>query len=113
MAKAKEFREFDPAAMDALIWKTKTPEDLLAHFRFMQTRIAERILAGELTGQLGYGPGEADQLSDSAGYEHDTHTFVRRTARRPLARSLAAPHRRGSPRRRPSPLPLTRRLQQP
>jgi hypothetical protein len=36
--------------MDALIRKTKTPEDLSALFRFMQKRIAERILAGELTG---------------------------------------------------------------
>ena len=58
MAKAKEFPEFDPAAMDALIGTTKTPEDLSALFRFMQKRIAERILAGELTAHLGYGPGE-------------------------------------------------------
>ena len=58
MAKAKEFPEFDPAAMDALIGKTKTPEDLSALFRFMQKRIAERILAGELTEHLGYAPGE-------------------------------------------------------
>ena len=58
MAKAKEFPEFDPTAMDALIGKTKTPEDLSALFRFMQKRIAERILAGELTEHLGYGPGE-------------------------------------------------------
>jgi transposase-like protein len=58
MARAKEFPEFDPAAMDALIGKTKTPEDLSALFRFMQKRIAERILAGELTEHLGYAPGE-------------------------------------------------------
>ncbi|MBK7907228.1 MAG: IS256 family transposase [Gemmatimonadetes bacterium] len=58
MARPKEFPEFDPAAMDALIGKTKTPEDLSALFRFMQKRIAERILAGELTEHLGYAPGE-------------------------------------------------------
>lgn len=58
MARAKEFPEFDPAAMDALIGDTKTPEDLSRLFRFMQKRLAERILAGELTEHLGYAPGE-------------------------------------------------------
>ena len=58
MARPKEFPEFDPTAMDALIGTTKTPEDLSALFRFMQKRIAERILTGELTEHLGYAPGE-------------------------------------------------------
>ncbi len=58
MAKPKQFPEFDPAALDALIGDTKTPEDLAALFRFMQKRLAERILAGELTEHLGYAAGE-------------------------------------------------------
>jgi len=45
--------------MDALIGDTKAPEDLAALFRFMQKRLAERILAGELTDHLGYAAGEA------------------------------------------------------
>ena len=49
MARAGQFTEFDPVAMDALIGNTKTPEDLSALFRFMQKRLAEWILAGELT----------------------------------------------------------------
>jgi putative transposase len=53
MARPKQFPEFDPAALDALIGETKTPEDLSALFRFMQKRLAERILAGELTEHLG------------------------------------------------------------
>jgi putative transposase len=57
MARPKQFPEFDPAALDALIGETKTPEDLSALFRFMQKRLAERILAGELTEHLGYAAG--------------------------------------------------------
>ena len=58
MAKTKKEPEFDEAALDALIGDTKTPAALSALFRKMQKRIAERILAGELTEHLGYGPGE-------------------------------------------------------
>lgn len=57
MAKAKAGPEFDDAALDALIGETKTPEDLSALFRQMQKRLAERILAAELTEHLGYAPG--------------------------------------------------------
>ena len=58
MAKTKTEPEFDEAALDALIGETKSPEALSALFRQMQKRLAERILAGELTEHLGYAPGE-------------------------------------------------------
>ena len=57
MARRKQVQEFDGAALDALIGDTKTPEDLSALFRTLQKRLAERILAGELTAHLGYAPG--------------------------------------------------------
>lgn len=71
MARAKQFPEFDPVAMDALIGNTKTPEDLSALFRFMQKRLAERILAGELTEHLGYAAGE-DKPAGQANYRNGT-----------------------------------------
>jgi transposase-like protein len=46
-------------ALDALIGDTATPEELGALFRRLQKRLAERILAGELTNHLGYAAGEA------------------------------------------------------
>jgi transposase-like protein len=58
MAKTKSGPEFAEAALDALIGDTKTPEDLSTLFRQMQKRLAERILAAELTEHLGYAPGE-------------------------------------------------------
>lgn len=58
MARPKRYPEFSDEALDALIGDTKTPEDLSALFRTLQKRLAERILAGELTAHLGYGPGE-------------------------------------------------------
>jgi putative transposase len=58
MAKTKTEPDFDEAALDALIGDTKTPEGLSALFRKMQKRLAERILAAELTEHLGYAPGE-------------------------------------------------------
>ena len=59
MARAKQVPDFSDDALDALIGDTKTPGDLSALFRQLQKRLAERILAGELTEHLGYGPGEA------------------------------------------------------
>jgi transposase-like protein len=47
------------APLDALIGDTATPEELSALFRRLQKRLAERILAGELTDHLGYAAGEA------------------------------------------------------
>lgn len=47
------------AALDALIGDTATPEELGVLFRRLQKRLAERILAGELTDHLGYAPGAA------------------------------------------------------
>ncbi len=59
MARPKEeFPTFDPAALDALIGDARSPEDFTAVMRALQKRLAERMLAGELTAHLGYGPGE-------------------------------------------------------
>jgi putative transposase len=69
MAKPKAGPEFDDAALDALIGETKTPEDLSALFRQMQKRLAERILAAELTEHLGYAPG-AEKPSDQANHRN-------------------------------------------
>ena len=57
MARPKQEPEFSDEALDALIGDTKTPADLSVLFRQMQKRLAERILAGELTEHLGYAPG--------------------------------------------------------
>lgn len=59
MARAKELPEIDPAALDALIEDAKSPENFIGLMRAIQKRLAERMLAGELTVQLGYAPGEA------------------------------------------------------
>jgi transposase-like protein len=59
MAKPKEFPEFAPDTLDALIGDAKSPEDFVVLMRAIQKRLAERMLAGELTAHLGYGPGEA------------------------------------------------------
>jgi transposase-like protein len=59
MARAKEFPEFDPAVLDALIGDAKTAEDFVGLTRAIQKRLAERMLAGELSAHLGYAPGEA------------------------------------------------------
>ncbi len=58
MARAKEYPEMAPAALDALIGDAKSPEDFVALMRAIQKRLAERMLAGELTAHLGYAPGE-------------------------------------------------------
>ena len=59
MARSKEeFPTFDPAALDALIGEARSPEDFAGLMRALQKRLAERMLAGELTAHLGYGPGE-------------------------------------------------------
>lgn len=49
------------AALDALIADTATPEELGALFRRLQKRLAERILAGELTEHLGYALGRPNR----------------------------------------------------
>ena len=59
MAKPKLGPAFDDATLDALIGDTKTPAQLSALFRWMQQRIAERMLAGELTEHLGYATGRS------------------------------------------------------
>jgi transposase-like protein len=59
MAQAKEeFPTFDPAALDALIGDARSPEAYIGLVRALQKRLAERMLAGELTAHLGYAPGE-------------------------------------------------------
>ena len=45
---------FDPAAIDAIIGDTKTPQELEALFRAMKQVIVERMLNAELTQHLGY-----------------------------------------------------------
>jgi len=64
MARPKRTQDFSDEALDALLGDTKTADELSALFRQIQKRLAERILAGELTAHLGYAPGEdkpADQ----------------------------------------------------
>ena len=51
--------------MDALIGDTATPEELGVLFRRLQKRLAERILAAELTDHLGYAAGEEKPAGQS------------------------------------------------
>ena len=54
-------RELEDAALDALLGEGSdptNPTELGAVFRRLQKRLAERMLAGELTEHLGYAPGE-------------------------------------------------------
>lgn len=50
---------FDPAALDALLGERRTAGELEDLFRQMKGALMERMLAGELTAHLGYGPGAA------------------------------------------------------
>lgn len=57
-----EQRGLEDAALDALIgegMESTNPMELEPVFRQLQNRLAEPILAGELTERLGYAPGEA------------------------------------------------------
>jgi putative transposase len=85
MAKSKMGPAFDDATLDALIGDTKTPEQLSALFRWMQKRIAERMLAGELTEHLGYAPG-AEKPSEQANYRNGStpKTVLTETGALPL-----------------------------
>src|SRR3954468_1789066 len=85
MAKSKAGPDFDDAALDALIGDTKTAEDLSALFRQMQKRLAERILATELTEHLGYAPG-AEKPSDQANHRNGStpKTVLTETGALPL-----------------------------
>lgn len=63
MTKPRKCREsskpqFDPAAIDTLLGDRKSAEEVEDIFRQMKKALMERILAGELTHHLGYGPGE-------------------------------------------------------
>jgi putative transposase len=59
MAKPREeFPTFAPAALDALIGDARSPEDFTAVMRALQKRLAEGMLAGALTAQLGDRPSE-------------------------------------------------------
>ena len=57
MARTIKPPPFDDAALDALTGETRTPKDRSVAFRQLQKRLAERILAGELTERLGYATG--------------------------------------------------------
>jgi transposase-like protein len=85
MARPKQVSEFDDAALDALIGDTKTPADLSTLFRQLQQRLAERILAGELTEHLGYAPG-APKPDTQANYRNGTtpKTVLTETGALPL-----------------------------
>jgi len=48
---------FDPAALDALLGERRTAGELEDLFRQMKGALMERMLAGERTAHLGYGPG--------------------------------------------------------
>ena len=61
-----EEADLSDSALDALIGDTATPEELGALFRRLQKRLAERILAGELTEHLGYAVGEAKPPTSTA-----------------------------------------------
>ena len=63
MAKSQRRPDSTDAALDALIGDARTPADLGELFRQLQKRLAERMLAGELTEHLGYGPGEEKPLA--------------------------------------------------
>jgi transposase-like protein len=54
--------------LDALIGDTATPEELGALFRRLQKRLAERILAGELTNHLGCAAREAKPAAVARGH---------------------------------------------
>jgi transposase-like protein len=56
---------FSDTALDALIGDTTTPEELGALFRRLQKRLAERMLAGEVTAHVGYAAGEAKPAGQS------------------------------------------------
>jgi transposase-like protein len=49
---------FDPAALDALLGDARTADEVDELFRQMKRALMERVLRGELTAHLGYGPGE-------------------------------------------------------
>jgi transposase-like protein len=72
-------------ALDALIGDTATPEELGALFRRLQKRLAERILAGELTNHLGYAPGET-KPAEQANYRNGSSakTVLTETGALPL-----------------------------
>lgn len=50
---------FDPGALDALLGGRQSAAELDELFRAMKKALMERVLSGELTAHLGYGPGEA------------------------------------------------------
>lgn len=61
---------FDPAALDALLGGRQSAAELDELFRQMKRALMERVLAGELTAHLGYGPDEpkpADQPNHRNG----------------------------------------------
>ena len=70
MAKSKAQAATD-AALDAFIGQAESPADLPDLFRALQKRLAERILAGELTEHLGYAEG-VEKPADQANHRNGT-----------------------------------------
>jgi len=79
-----EESDLSDSALDALIGDTATPEELGALFRRLQKRLAERILAGELTAHLGYAPGD-DKPAGQANHRNGS------SAKRVLTETGALP----------------------
>lgn len=62
---------FDPAALDALLGERRTRDEVDDLFRQMKKALMERVLQGELTHHLGYGPGEA-KPAEQANHRNGT-----------------------------------------
>ena len=70
MAKSKATAITD-AALDAFIEQAESPGDFPAQLRQLQKRLAERMLAGELTEHLGYAEG-AENPVDQPNHRNGT-----------------------------------------
>lgn len=64
-------RAISDAALDALIGDAKGPAEFTAVVRQLQKRLAERMLAGELTEHLGYAPG-AEKPAEQGNHRNGT-----------------------------------------
>src|ERR1043166_5229056 len=75
MTKAKKDQTtagFSNAALDAMLGDARTPEEVEALFRRMRKGLVERVLAAELTHDLGYEKGDPQPAGQSESSErHD------------------------------------------